>query len=472
MRALLLITAVAGCQDPPVREAVIRAGRLVDGSGAPAQVGMRIRIADGLITAVEKDDGSDSFGAGVGVLDARGHTVMAGMVNAHAHLFASGACTPGVGAGPAQAIRNLHALLRGGVTTVADLGAPASLAIALRRHVGTGRGRGPRVMVSGPLLTSEGGYPLDILGAEAVEQGLARELRSTLGARAAVRDLAVAGVDLIKVAVQERSYNGEPLPLLRGELLCAVVEEAHDQELRVLAHATTQTGYAVALDCEVDALVHGCLEPLDETLLARLKAARIPVTPTHQVFESPLWGPQHPELLDSAAVVGAATIEDLRAYAAADATSGARLPPFLMAGIPRARAEAAVAANLANTRRLHHLGVPIGLGTDAANCFHISGSPLEDLLRLERAGLSRLEVLRAATRGGARVLNLHEALGLVRAGYRADLIGIEGEPDNDLTAVREVRWLMIDGVLQALDGPNLGDSLTGVTRMAWAWMND
>jgi len=472
MRALVLIPLLlTGCDDPPPREVVIRAGRLIDGSGAPVRHGVRVRIKDGEITAVEPDDGTDNFGEGVGVLDAREATVMPGLVNAHSHLFASGSCTHGIDAGPSQAIRNLHTLLRGGVTTVADLGAPAAIAVALRRHVGTGRGRGPRVFVTGPMLTVKDGYPFDMFGADAVG---VRVVSSKVGARAVVRQLAVAGVDAIKVAVQESGFNGAPQPLFSGELLCAVVEEAHEQELRVLAHATTPTGYAAALDCGVDAIVHGCREPLDETLFAKVKAAGIPIAPTHQVFEAFLWGPEHLELLDRPeviATVGGDTIADLRAYAAAFARGGESLPPFLMEGIPRAGVKSAVAANLANTRRLHQLGVPVGLGTDTS-CFQLHGSPVEELLRLESAGLSRLEVLAAATHGGARILNLHEALGRVRVGYRADLIGIAGEPDTDLHDIVNVRWLMIDGVLQPLDGPGFGDSFSGVSRMGWAWMND
>ena len=45
-----------------------------------------------------------------------------------------------------------------------------------------------------------------------------------------------------------------------------------------------------------------------------------------------------------------------------------------------------------------------------------------------------------------------------------------GEPDNDLHDIFNVRWVLIDGVLQALDGPNFGDSFTGISRMGWAWL--
>jgi imidazolonepropionase-like amidohydrolase len=473
IRAPFLLLLASACHAAPPRQVIVRAGRLIDGSGAPAREDMRLHIRDGVIVAIEADE-DGPVGEGIALIDARADTVMPGLVNSHAHLFTSGACHVDQGSGLRQAIRNLHALLRGGVTTVADLGAPARSSVALRRHVGTARHRGPRVLVSGPIITVEGGYPTDILD-DAAGRDLARPVSSRLGAVGVVRDLVAAGVDVIKVGLQETSYNGKPLPLLAGKLLCTVVEVAHDQELRVLAHATTRQSYEAALDCRVDAIVHGCLEPLDDPLIERIREAGIPITPTHFVFEAPLWGPKHLEVLEGAEareLLSTEVQDDLRAYAQADRTSKEVLPPFLLPGISRAAAEKAVEANLANTHRLHQAGVVIGLGTDAANCFNLHGSPLTELERLAQAGLSNAEVLRAATWGGARILNLHDALGRLAPGYRADLIVVEGRPDENLQDIRRVRLVMIDGVVQSLDGPSAMEILAGAWRLGWATLSD
>jgi imidazolonepropionase-like amidohydrolase len=93
---------------------------------------------------------------------------------------------------------------------------------------------------------------------------------------------------------------------------------------------------------------------------------------------------------------------------------------------------------------------------------------IDSLVELERAGLTRLEALRAGTYGGARLLGLQDALGLVRPGYRADLIAVAGEPDRDLRELAALRWLMIDGVLQELNGPRLGSSIAGRVALGWA----
>lgn len=471
---IALSLLVASCASMPPRELVVRAGRFIDGTGAPAREGIRLRIRDGTIVAVERDVEPFEAGDDVAVIDARDLTVLPGLVNSHAHLFTAGACTAKIGAGVSQAVRNMHALTRGGITTVADLGAPAALAVALRRHVGTARHRGPRVMVAGPVITAPGGYPTDFLGRESVELGMVIEVATVDEARAAVRRVAIADADLIKVGLQEIGYDEKPLPLLEGEVLCAVVDEAHKQEMRVVAHATTQRSYTAALDCHVDAIMHSAFEPLDDALIARIVATKTPVAPTLFVFDAMVWGPKNLDMLDRPdmrAVLPDDAIEDLRDYATEFGQGAETLPGHLMEGINRKRAESIVGIMRDNTRRMHEAGVLLGLGTDAASCFDIHGTPVEELVRLEQAGLTRLEVLEFATSGGARILNLHDALGRLAVGFRADLIGVKGKPDENLRDIVNVKFVMIDGVVQQ-DGPRTGEQIAAAFSIGWAWLTD
>jgi imidazolonepropionase-like amidohydrolase len=388
------------------------------------------------------------------------------MVDAHAHLFSSGACTPGVGAGIGQAVRNLHALMRGGVTTVADLGAPALQAVALRRYVGTARGRGPRLLVSGPPITAPGGAPTDPDGTG--DHAAVSEVPSVFAARNAVRDIADADVDLIELGLLESGDDGEMLPMLEGEALCAAVDEAHRQEMRAVAYATTARAYSAALGCGADAIVHGSLELLPADLVAGLAEARVPVAPGQLAHEARLWGPEHVGLLDEPRIrelLSDETLDDLEKYAADDGESP--LP-----SIDRTRAEATVAALAENTKRMASAGVPLALGTGAASCSHPAGSPIGELERFEQAGIDRLEVLRIASLGGARLLNLQDALGRAAVGFRADLIGVRGKPDQRLADVTAVELVVIDGVEQALDGPTLGQHLAAGVQIGWARLTD
>ena len=112
-----------------------------------------------------------------------------------------------------------HQLLLAGVTSARDLGAPLDASIAVRDAINTGKIPGPTVYVSGPFIQKEP-YP----GTEAFRWGV----EGSRDARAKVRRLADAGVDVIKLIDQDQ---------MTMEELEAVVDEAHDRGLIVVAHA-------------------------------------------------------------------------------------------------------------------------------------------------------------------------------------------------------------------------------------------
>jgi len=470
---LTLCLQLAACGDaPPPRRLVIHAGALFDGT--QVRGASRVTLAHGVIVAIEPDDldptATPPVAADTQIVDARELTLLPGLIDAHVHIGGSGSCTPGVGVGAGQIARNLHGLLAGGVTTAADMASPPKLVVAIRDYSGVARSRGPRLLVAGAMLNQPDGYLTGLAG-DLVGAGVLRPVASAKEGRVAVRDHFDAGVDYIKVGLQETNFNGVALPKLPVETLCAIVAEAHRLKLRVYAHATEAATYEAALSCGVDALVHGPYEPLPAALLARLADSAVVVAPTLFVFDAPLWGPGHGEYLRRPAaqrVLSDDVRADLAAYAAADAPQGETLPPFFMAGIRRSDAHAALEGLRSQVPRLRDAGVVLALGTDSPNCFQYAGSPVEELRRLVEAGLSPLEALHAATVGSAQLLALQDALGRVAVGYRADLIAVSGRPDRDIAAISEVRRVWIDGVEQSLTPPGLGDTAALTLGILWA----
>ena len=474
--ALAAACAVISCAAAPPATLVVRAGRLFDGDGGPTRNNVRLVITEGVIQAIEADgeplpahlQPSDT----VGVVDARDLTVMPGLIDVHTHMASSGACTVGVGIGATQIARNLYAAIRAGVTTVADLGGPPEVTLAMRRWTGTARHRGPRVMVAGPMLTVPDGYLTKEADGELVEMGAAIPLTDPGVARATVRHLFDLGVDLVKVGLQEVNFRNEAIPLLEGEILCAAVEEAHRLELRVVAHATGVRSYEAALDCGVDALVHGPFVEIEDGLIQRVADLELPVAPTLFVFDAMAWGPAHLEYLDRPAAARALTpeiMEDLRAFAAQSQTNPEFLPDFMMEDVPKRLLADAVARLRANVPKLRAAGIPLAMGTDSATCFNYSGSPIEELRRLVEVGLSPAEALQVGTAGSARLLNLGEALGKARVGYRADLIAVDGRPDEDIDAIQNVRHVILDGLLQEPSPPGIGAGMSLGTRILWTY---
>ena len=471
---LVFVVALAACRGEVVPEVlVVRAGRLVDGTGAPAVTNVRLLVVQGTITDIEPDRDDEPLPPGAAVLDARGLTVLPGLVDVHVHVSAPGSCTPGVGTGLGQVARNLHAMLAAGVTTAADLGAITQMAVGTRRWVGTGRGRGPRLLVAGAPLVAQNGYLTDLMDGELVKLGVLRPINGPDDARLAVREHVAAGVDLIKIALQRRGFDRKELPLPDAATVCAAVKEAHHQELRVLVHATEAATYDLALSCGPDALVHGLLEPADDALIERVRAAGVPVAPTLFVFDSLLWGPAHPEYLEARQrhrdrfARGGRRLAGVRRGLRSD---GGALPTAIYSGIHRPDAVEGNSQLRAFTSRAYAAGIPLAMGTDSPSCFSIAGQPVRELSAMVEAGVPPLAALAAATSGGARLLGLGDAVGRVAEGYRGDLIAVEGRPDEDIGAIAAVRHVVLDGVVQTPVQPTLSTLAQLAFEIAWAFV--
>jgi imidazolonepropionase-like amidohydrolase len=102
-------------------------------------------------------------------------------------------------------------------------------------------------------------------------------------------------------------------------------------------------------------------------------------------------------------------------------------------------------------RRMHEAGIPIVLGSDSGNWpiipyeFH-GPTTRREILLMEGAGLTRMEVIEAATRVAAEMLGIIREVGTVEVGKRADLLIVSGEPLEDLSALSEIAWTVQAGV--------------------------
>lgn len=284
--------------------------------------------------------------------------------------------------------------LNGGVTAVRDLGAPPELASSWQRGRG---GPGPvfTTAVAGPLLTASDGYPSRSWGAD----GYARFIDTPEQARAAVRDLAGSGVDVIKLALEPS--GGQPVP--SAETAAEVVRTAHELGLPVTAHALTLAMVERALSAGVDELCHTPLEALPQQIIEAMVTRKVVVTSTLQTFFSG---------------------RDRHAKTAA-----------------------------ANARALIAAGVPMLYGTDLGNAGTGVGIDPRELQRIAAAGLGRKGALRAATEGSAAALgfNGRAGTGRIEVGQLARLIALHGDPiESDkpwgwLPSVAVGSWLRLGG---------------------------
>ena len=268
-------------------------GTLIDGTGAPPSPLRWIEIEDGRIVDVMSgaDNAKRPLPPGAKVIyDAKGMTVMPGIVDAHCHI------SYGVARGMEEqdlyasaeyrAIRAIwHAgqVLRSGVTAFCDPGGSWSVAIAVRDAIKAGMFSGPRIAAAARYLTSHTGladyYPTWIGAPKSGVGVITNDVQAML---TEVRAQAKSGVDLIKIAASGESSvlspGGGSVPAFRREELAVIVDEAHRLGKRVTAHARSGQAIVDCIDAGVDWLQHG--DFMDKDQVKRLADSGIPLCPT------------------------------------------------------------------------------------------------------------------------------------------------------------------------------------------------
>lgn len=352
------------------------------------------------------------------VVDLDGATVVPGLIDAHVHLFHSGA-TWWVGDTLAQ---NLAANLAWGVVAVADLGGPMEV-FPLRDRVNAGEIAGPRIFATGPMLTAEGSHPCEVYDDDAL-------CRYVDGDGAAEVRALVEAADAIKVALADADFTPWPTPRLDLGDLAEIVSEAEAAGSRVFAHTDELQDAEDALAAGVAVLAHPVFsEVVDSTPDAPVLSTLGAFAGTGALFD------------------GSLLAEDL-----AHTPEAVRDAWRWLSAHPDALAEGWIeesasweAASRANVALAIAEGRQVVAGSDAGYWFVPHGLGLHrELEELVSLGLSPTEALAAATAVPAELLGW-EDLGYIAAGYRADLVVVSGRPDEDIRALREIETLYLGG---------------------------
>ena len=380
---------------------------MFDGVSSTLTARPSVVVADGVIAAVHGPAGPVPPGAHV--MDLPGLTLLPGLVDAHLHLCFDATGDPaGHLAGTGDDLLREHMAeaarraLHAGVTTVRDLGDRGYLALDLRDSDPAGRaGPLPAIVAAGPPITTPGGHCHFLGGAASGERGL----------RAAVRERAERGVDVIKVMASGGNLTPGSLahePQFGVRALRAIVDEAHHHGLPVTAHAHSARSIADAVAAGVDGIEHATFMTADgvdapETVIRAIAARRIAVGWT--VGRDP-------------AQPGAA-------------------PPQIASRM---------AALITARRRLYESGAVLVPGSDAG----VTPAKPHDVLRfapddMAVAGLSPAEILWAMTSRAAQACGLGHRKGRIAPGFDADILAVDGNPLADLAAIRRLHAVYAGG---------------------------
>lgn len=401
---------------------VIRAGRLFDSEAGAFTPARDLIVENGRIREVGT---ALAVPRGARVVDLRRFTVYPGLIDAHTHLLylespsanltMEGTRSVVVEGTPLRALHGAaraRTYLAAGFTAVRDLGNSGSYGdVALRAAITDGSVDGPRMWVSGPGLSPEGGqFPGLQLPYRAIAEEEYRVVRGAEDAGLAVREHVTYGATVIKVY-----SNNTPNPgYLTTAELHAIVEAAAIHRVRVAAHATDDAAVWRAAEARVHSIEH-VYQVADSTLQLMARNA-VCLVPTD---------------IDSLSL-----LRYIERQRPPEPPTPAMLAQYLGSGRDRLRrARAAGVTVCAGSDNYIDMGWPQG---------HASRRVL---FAYRDAGMSAAEVLQAATRNNARLLGMEGRLGVLAAGALADLVAVEGDPETDFTAIERVRLVMRGGTI-------------------------
>jgi imidazolonepropionase-like amidohydrolase len=367
--------------------------------------------------------------AGATEIDLSNQTCLPGLIDSHTHLSDE--------FGPTHYLDDFHwnvadyvvrstvyarRTLLAGFTTVRNLGDKENEVAALRNAINAGVVVGPRIFTAGKPIGSTGGhadptdgYRSDLAGDPGPADGI---INSPDDAVKAVRMHYKLGDDVIKImpsgGVLDQNTNGDN-PQLSIEEIRAVVVTAHDYGFAVAAHAHGAEAIRRAVVAGVDSIEHGTF--MDEADMKLMKEHGTWFVPTiiagdYVAHKAAIPGYYPPQVAAKAAAIG----------------------PLIMGTAGRA----------------YKAGVKIAFGTDAGVYPH--GQNAHEFELMVQAGMPTLFAIQAATTHAAELLRHEKDIGSVTAGKFADLVAVAGNPLDDISVLKQVGFVMKEGVVYKRDG--------------------
>jgi imidazolonepropionase-like amidohydrolase len=402
-------------QSEPGHAIVLRAARLLD-----IKSGRIVKPAEILVQGeyIVEVGTSVKHPAGAEVIDLGDRTLLPGLIDAHIHLFLH------PGAEDLQTVqesvpqRTITAVLAArddlmaGFTAERDMGTEGagSADTAVRDAIDEGRIPGPRLRISGNAVNILGGHedaihynPEQHVLPNATYANNADELV------AVIRQQFKEGADFIKIyetgpdSVRDGKFS--TIYQYTEEELAAAVKEASRLGKHVAVHATGEPGTLYAAQAGVVSIDHA--NQLGEETMRLMKEKQIFAVPTFTIAEY---------FADHAATPGMA-----------------------------AREHQMLDLHVQEFRKQLAAGVPMAVGSDVGPFPH--GTQARELALMLKYGMSPLAALQADLLNGAKLLGWDGQIGALESGYLADIVGVRGDPLQDIGVLQNVGFVMKGGVV-------------------------
>jgi imidazolonepropionase-like amidohydrolase/ABC-type multidrug transport system permease subunit len=428
---------------------LIRGARIFVGDGKVIEHGS-VLVRGGKIAEIYEGEGPDPKTLKAETVEAAGKTILPGLIDVHVHLGAPGGFYPDMSKYDADKAmqRNLAAYLHSGVTTVRSVGDMLDSILKLRATVTSGEILGSDLQTCGPLFTATGGHGTEYF------KGLPENARASLNAqfvripgssdeaRHQVDELKKRGVDCIK-AILEAGAGSRVFNRLDTGLFDAAAQQAHADSLPLAVHTGDVRDVGDAVQAKADSIEHGSFrEKIPDALFEQMAKQGTFYDPTLSVGEAfKDFAAGKTDLLKRSLVQQVGPSELLRGTEEAIASPDTEPMRKTLGQYP---IDMAIAVD--NLKRAHEHGVLLVTGSDAGNFLVIHGPTVQHELQLwVQAGIPPAAALQAATLNAARLLRADNRIGSIRPGNEADLLVVDGNPLEDITATERISMVVFKG---------------------------
>jgi imidazolonepropionase-like amidohydrolase len=368
----LLLSSCASAAIPPDVIVLVN-GTLIDGTGAdPIRDAVLIIQGERILAVGSKEE--IKIPRGTNAIDLGGATILPGFINAHVHF--------------AFDEENLKAWAYGGVTTVRDEGIVSSKLLEDLIKWRDETSQDPeyaRLISAGYMMSVQGGYgELSVTSPDDARMQVFEELD--------------AGVDLIKISMEDGYAGRSGLPKLTDEEIAAIISAAHERGTLVSGHVTQAEYLEILAEAGVDDIAHVPYDIVSDDAWQKMVEKDIYMTPTFTVY---------------------------RNY------------------------HAPIATCVFNLRNFLEQGGKVALGNDyggGPSEFEL-GIPMYEIEQMTESGMTPMQIIVASTKNAAIVSGIEEQVGTLEAGRIADVLVVDGDPLQDLKNLTNIRMVIHNGTI-------------------------